>query len=131
MRVALVGLLAVSAAVAAPVPKDFKAKADDQSRIVGRWQRLPPNGTEVWEFLADGTARLSSRGPNEPPIHFAVDPTAAPKTFLWKPSWGTWNGVYELAGDELRIALVGGNGPRPVAARPGTGHEFYEFRRLK
>jgi len=131
MRVALVGMLAVSSAVAAPVPKDFKAKGDDKSRIVGRWQRLPPNGNDIWEFFADGTARLPSRGPNEPPILFTLDPTATPKTFQWKPTWGTWNGVYELNGDEFRIAVVSGNGPRPTVARPGNGHEFYEFRRMK
>jgi hypothetical protein len=134
MRVALVGLLlAVSAAVAAPVPKEFREKRTDKERIVGSWVPFPggPGNTGAWEFFADGTAKLPGRGANEPPILYTMDPTATPKAFTWKPSWGSWTGVYELTGDEFRIAIVSGNGAVPREAKPGTGYEYYEFRRAK
>ena len=132
MRGTLVCLVAVSAAFAAPIPKDFKPKPDDRARIVGRWMPFPGNNPGgAWEFFADGTARLPNRGANEPPILYEMDPKGSPKTFLWKPSWGTWHGVYEVTGDELRLAIVNGNGVRPTEARKGAGYEFYEFRREK
>lgn len=130
MRVALVGLLFVSATVAAPVPKDFNTKRTDKDRIVGSWQPFPAGGG-AWEFFADGTAKLPNRAPNEPPILYTMDPTSTPKAFTWKPSWGSWTGVYELNGDEFRIAIVSGNGVVPKEAKPGTGYEYYEFRRVK
>lgn len=129
MRALLVCLLAVPA-FAAPIPKEYRQKADDLSRIVGSWTPFPGGG-EPWQFFADGTAKLPGRGSNEPPILFTMDPKSTPKTFMWKPSWGTWNGVYELKGDEFRIAIVSGNGARPTEAKPGTGYEYYEFRRAK
>jgi len=132
MRGALVGLLAVSAAVAAPIPKDFKPKDDDRTRIVGRWAILPANANSgEWEFFADGTARLPGRQGTEPSILYTMDPKGTPKAFTWRPPWGSWKGVYELSGDELRIAVVSGNGPMPTEAKAGTGYEFYEFRRAK
>lgn len=131
MRVAFVGLLAgLSLATAAPVPKDFKDKTTDKERILGSWQPFPAGGG-AWEFFADGTAKLPNRAANEPPILYTIDPQGTPKAFTWKPSWGSWKGVYDLNGDELRIAIVSGNGPVPTEARPGNGYEFYEFRRVK
>ena len=128
LRILIVAILALPV-VAAPVPKDFKPKQTDQRQIVGRWARFPSNGNEYWEFFADGTAALSNQGPNAPPIYFTIDPKGTPKTFTWKPTWGSWKGVYELQGDELRIAIVSGNKAVPTEARPGNGYEFYEFRR--
>ena len=129
MRAVFVGLVVASVTVAAPVPKEIKQQATDQTHILGRWQRL--GGTEIWEFFADGTAKLHHLGSNEKPIIFEMDPKATPKAFHWKPSWGTWRGVYEVTADELRIAIVSGNGTVPTEAKAGQGYEFYEFRKAK
>jgi hypothetical protein len=122
----LVGSLPV---LAAPIPKELRQKATDQALIVGRWQRVR-QASETWEFFPDGTAKLGHLQDGKP-IHYTMDPKASPKAFGWKPSWGTWAGVYEVTADELRIAIVSGGGTVPTEAKPGNGYEYYEFRRLK
>lgn len=107
MKFACVLLLLAGPALAAPVPKELRAKRGDAELIVGRWK--PADGTRQWyEFKADGTMKTWNE-PNEGsavPYRWSIDPTATPKRMTWanaRTGRVEWEAVYELDQNDLRM----------------------------
>ncbi len=135
-------LIALPAALAAPVPKELRKT--DLDSIVGMWthsatcngggQITPADGSH-WKFDADGQATiLRPKGGNAAGgIKFAIDPKTEPKSFDWICPWGEWYGVYELKDDTFTIYLSGKKQApdkgRNVQLKSGPGIEMYSFKR--
>jgi uncharacterized protein (TIGR03067 family) len=134
-------LLAAPLLFAAPVPKDFKPSKTDAERIIGLWEivvsnhREKPNPGSVgiqYEFQKNGVCVIVHQDKSRHPVKYFLDSKGKPKTYRWVCPWGTWNGVYELDGDALKLAAVGEKaGDPPPAAQPGRNVEYSVLRRIK
>ncbi len=131
-------LLAVSAslATAAPVPKELKAPVR-----AGTWKLLmihAPTGvpatamTHCW--VIDPNDEVSFRGPQETSdeIRFRLifDPAAKHCDYKTKSMPAPNQGIYELAGDDLKIAIDFNGGPRPKDFSVAPNVYTYTFRRV-
>ena len=68
----------------------------------------------------------------EIPAISTLAPTAAPKRFLWDATWGTWNGVYELKGDDLKMVFPGqAKAPHPAEVAPAAEVNYNVLKRVK
>lgn len=133
MRPLLAIVFLAGLALAAPVPKELKKKSD-VDLIVGTWK--PAQGrTEWFEFTADGGMKAWNTGgsaANGAPYTWSLDPTATPKRMTWysagqtKPSWEC---VYELDGDTLRISYVSAGNKLPDQVNQGNGAHFCDLHR--
>ena len=133
--------LLLALALAAPVPKDFKPAKTDGEMIVGRWEIVASNHHNKhnpgslgiqYEFQKDGVCVIIHQDKSRHAVKYSLDPKGKPKTYRWVCPWGTWNGVYELDGDALKLAAVGEkSGESPPAAQPGQNVEYSELRRIK
>jgi len=126
MRAAVAVLLtavAALAAMAAPVPKGLKAKRPDAEVLVGRWDvlRTEQNGqplanhAKVWTIDAD--LKMKSLHGNEQVLNWPlkIDPDETPKEI----DISHYKGIYELDGDDLRVAYsTGGDRPTTFDAKP-------------
>lgn len=112
MRPLLAVILLVGFVTAAPVPKAFKKK-DDSVLIIGTWKPAAEGATCWYKFNADGTMRTWHTPESGPPLdwEYTLDPTANPKrvklTRTTAPT-ESYNGSYELDGDQLKIAFSDG-----------------------
>lgn len=114
-------VLAALPLVAAPVPK----QKTDADRIVGVWHDGREGEAAYWHFDADGVAGTGAKK-NPQNAKYRIDPLKDPKQFDWSHNGGkTWFlGVYELDGDNLKIALGrGGTGERPESV-DGENRQF-------
>lgn len=135
-------LLAVPLLLAAPVPKELKAAKADAEAILGTWEIVacvrngrPDAGTVglKYRFAAGGTCTILHKGGNRTSeLKCLLDPTAAPKRFLWDATWGTWNGVYELKGDDLKMVFPDqAKAPPPAEVGPGPAVNYSVLKRVK
>jgi len=134
-------LVGFGSAAAAPVPKDFK-KPNDQARLVGTWKTrvLHLNGqvqteitTHTFGFAADGKCHTLYGAGNRSDWTYTLDPTATPKRMKWVNDRGnsTFDCVYELTGDMLKLGFIGGGKPAPAKVEPGPDLTLYEMTREK
>ena len=143
MRVGIALILLVSAAAAAPVPKEVKK--NDFASLVGTWVDAgtcvglaapKPAGGYSWKFDPDGAASIlwPTRKPTEG-VKFTIDSTASPKTFDWITPWGEWYGVYELKGDTFTLYMPTTSGKercKELKPHPNvTSHTFQRFESSK
>lgn len=117
-------LIGFGSLLAAPVPKELRAKKGDTTLIVGRWR--PSDGTKQWyEFKADGTMKTW----NEPdegravPYRWTMDPTVTPKRMTWtggRSGRVEYEAVYELDGNSLWMTYAAApRVPTTVDRMPG------------
>jgi uncharacterized protein (TIGR03067 family) len=117
MRTAVALLVAAAVAVAAPVPKQLKKQRPDAEVFVGTWELVvaeqhgQPAPKAVWTF--DSELKMTSR-PLDPKETWSsdwvtrIDPEKSPKEIdIGKE----YKGIYEIDGDEIRIAYTGGTRP--------------------
>ena len=133
MRHAIALLLVAAVAVAAPVPK-AKAKRPDAEVFVGEWDVVSTelNGepqvthAKVWKIDAD--LKMKSVHPRGRELDWAlkIDPAKAPKEI----DVSDYKGIYEIDGDEIRIAYTVG-GDRPTAFDPQQDVVIEVIRRAK
>jgi len=142
-----VGLLLLTTALAGCGQKADSA-AKDEGALQGTWQltagqaegralttnqlaggRLVINGERYTLTLADGETTTGVQ---------TLDPTKSPKaidvTATSGPDRGkTWLGIYDLKGDEFRIALAPNGRARPTsfATAPDSGHWMHVWKRAK
>lgn len=120
-----VALLVLAASVsAAPVPKGLKAThPPDPERFVGTWDvvRTELNGealgthAKLWTIDAD--LKMKSHHPSGQVLNWTLklDPAKSPKEI----DVGTYKGVYEFDGEEVRIGYtIGGDRPTTFDAKP-------------
>ena len=134
MRYAIVLLLLVTIAVAAPVPKQLKAKRPDAEVFVGEWETVAseqdgrPMAKAVWTFDADLT--MWSRSPTEPGKGnkwvIKIDPEKGPKEI----TIGTYSGIYEFDGDDIRVLFAYGT-TRPTGFDGQQKAHYVLLRRVK
>jgi uncharacterized protein (TIGR03067 family) len=124
-----------TAATAAPVPKELKASVRE-----GTWKLmkidLPAGGvstgmTHCW--IINAKDEVSFRGPQEPSdeIRFRLifDPAAKHCDYKTASMPVPHKGIYELAGDDLRIAIDFSGGLRPKDFSVAPNVYTYTFRR--
>lgn len=127
MRAALLCLLALAPAVAAPVPKAVK-KQDDVALLEGRWESVTldhGNGhqpdTSFWLEIKDGklsTGIGTTKGFVERP--FALDPTRSPKHIdITDTSGRVLPWVYEIDGDTLTWCYTADQSVRATELKGG------------
>jgi uncharacterized protein (TIGR03067 family) len=138
-RFALLVLIVAVPAVAAPVPKAVKKKADAHA-ILGKWQGgLARAGqgnstSHMFRFGDDGKCGITNTPGNgrENGAEYELHPEKSPRQMTW---WnGTerteWRCVYELDGDTLKVAFVHQGTDIPADAAPRAGVTVYELKRL-
>jgi uncharacterized protein (TIGR03067 family) len=117
-------------APAAQVPKSLK-KATDAELIVGTWK---PTGGDFWyQFNSDGSMK-TWHGPNRvSPTNwtYTLDPTSSPKRAKLTSDDGRNGGrsydcIYELDGDSLKIAFVLNPKTPPTKVEDAPGLQLYE-----
>ena len=137
----LAAVACVSAASAAPVPKDFK-KPDDKTRLVGTWtvtlcnvsgREFPNPGWESLLIDADGGIRAVSReGTTVFEYATVLDPTAAPKRMPFrdtKTAAVMYECVYQFTAGGLTISIPHDHKQPPASLDPGARATVYEFKR--
>lgn len=142
MRFAFALLLAVGPLVAAPVPKDFK-RPNDRARLVGLWkvQSLTLNGqanaqisTVTFGFAADGRCHTLYGQGQRSDWTYTLDLKANPRRMRWVKADNpgtTFDCVYELDGDTLKLGFIASGKPAPAKAEPGPDLTLYEMTREK
>jgi uncharacterized protein (TIGR03067 family) len=135
MRVsALLALLVLSSAVAAPVPKQLKKRLPDPEVFVGTWESVENElngGTmtkAVWAFDPDLTMWSRSPGSTDKGSKYVVklNPDSSPKQI----DIGTLPGIYEFDGDDIRV-LFSYDRTRPTGFDAKGKHHFVVLRRVK
>jgi uncharacterized protein (TIGR03067 family) len=126
-------------AVAAPVPKAVKKKADAQA-ILGKWEGglggAAKGGGYVFRFGDDGTCGITHGGSNnqESGATYELHPDKSPRQMTWwngvGPTQTEWRCVYELDGDTLKVVFVHQGTDIPADAAPRSGVTVYELKRL-
>lgn len=141
LRFALVFPLAVTFAEAAPIPKELRA--NDQSRIAGRWKLVSAKFGEaeyqnavgtVWTLAADGSAIRDRPNEGIGKAKFAMDPSLDVKSFDWNTDEGNvFLGIYELDAEHFKVLLAakGADSKRPTKLEPASGAYLFEFQRVK
>lgn len=141
----LLALVAIGALVAADPAKP------DKEAIAGSWRvaacelenkLLPESAFKElrYSMAADGKWKLEG-GPGFPKAAggtFELDPKASPKTIDFTPSDGpfkgkTFQGIYQLEGDELKacFAFPGKDRPKTYLTQPESGLVLEFWRRTK
>lgn len=127
-------LLAVLAP-AAPVPKALKKK-DDKALLVGTWKVTCEDGkagasihTHTYRFDEDGNQKQwYGKGADMSEWTWAIDPEASPKRMTWvSQTQGTFECVYELSGEGLKMAYTRGHQKQPPTAFTGPGVHLIEL----
>ena len=116
--------LASPAAVRLPAPQTVAAVRNaDADAIQGVWRRVTPGGTSPGQLLVIDGSRLTVQHDTDQTEEavFTLDPTATPKAISAKFESGWAFGIYELAGDTLRLCI---SEPGPTAVRPTTFKAF-------
>lgn len=134
MRHALALLLLVASAIAAPVPKALKKQLPDPERFVGTWDVLTTeqngqplaNHAKVWTIDPDLKMKSVHAGERVLNWTLKIDPDKRPKEI----DIGSYKGVYEFDGDELRVAYTTGGG-RPTTFDPQPDVVIEVLRRAK
>jgi uncharacterized protein (TIGR03067 family) len=120
---ALLCLVVVLTAAAAPVPKALKRPVPDPERFVGGWDVLrteldgQPLTTHATVWAIDADLNMKSHHPSGQVLTWALrlDPSRSPKQI----DVGSYKGIYEFDGDEVRIAYtLGGDRPATFDAKP-------------
>ena len=136
----LLALGLVSAASAAPVPKDFK-KADDA--IVGTWkahrltlhgEAIVNNDMQTLVFDANGKCHSVDATGQRLDWTFTLDPKATPKRMKWLSALGrgvAFDCIYELSGDAFKLGFLAAGKPVPDNVEPGPNVTLYEMTRVK
>ena len=132
MRNAIVLLLLVTTSVAAPVPKQLKAKRPDAELFVGQWDvlRTEQNGqpqanhAKVWTIDAD--LKMKSLHGAEQVLKWTlkIDPDKTPKEI----DVSHYKGIYEFDGDDIRVAFSV-VGDRPTSFDPKVMVHYIVLRR--
>jgi len=133
MRTLALILLASLPALAAPVPKEVKNKTDAE-RFVGTWETVVSEASEkpyskaLWtldESLKMVSNPLPGNAGGRSEWVINIDPKAVPKTI----DIGSYQGVYEFDGPDIRIAYnIGGS--RPASAVSKGSQYFCLLRRV-
>lgn len=130
MRMLLVLLLSMPLALAAPVPKEVKARPD-AACFVGTWDIKTesngmPCGKGLWAF-DEALKMISNPHPGEAGGSsewiVKIDPTKSPREI----DIGTCPGIYEFVADEIRIAYKT-EGSRPTKMNSANGQYFTVLR---
>lgn len=128
-------------AVAAPVPKAVKKKADAQL-ILGKWQGgvvaagqgQGPAASHLFRFGDDGKCGIINTPGNsrENGAEYELHPDKSPRQMTWwnGPERTEWRCVYELDGDTLKVAFVHKGTDLPADTSPRAGVTVYELKRL-
>lgn len=133
MRTALVFAGLVGAvAVAAPVPKEVKAKRTDAEVFVGAWEIVrsevngKPRGGDLTTWTFDTDLKMKSvpagaRPGSESTWVIKIDPEKTPKEI----DITGYKGIYEFDGGDIRIAYtLGGNRPTTFDPQPDVYFEL-------
>lgn len=140
MRTALLcGLILVSSAVAAPVPKALKVS--DTDRLQGRWECVSddggagpqPNDSSWIEVVGDRLNFGSTKAPGYTTHPFKLDQTASLKRIDLERAAGEFApGIYHLDGDTLTwCRTFESSDPRPKELKGGDHCVCYVFKRAK
>jgi uncharacterized protein (TIGR03067 family) len=139
---AVVGLLAVAAVTAAPLPKELKKK-DDKERIVGTWvlKRANVNGTEepnyFWHSMTfddKGGLRFKYKDGPDQTATYELDATARPKRMTSRFGDGkghTQVAPYEFRDGRLVMAIPNGGRKELASVEPGPGVIVLEYERVE
>jgi RNA polymerase sigma factor (sigma-70 family) len=128
---------------AAAVPPVSPPADKDRAAMVGTWEStetvtrrigdkvFPPEERKVrWVVTDDKFIRTSSDGFIEQEWRYQLDPTMGPKAIdLVNPIDGTFQGVYVLDGDTLKVQLGREPGKRP-AELPAKFASLWHFKRV-
>ena len=126
-------LLFAAPTLAAPVPKELKYRSD-AACYVGTWDTVvsesngKPYSKARWTF--DDKLKMTSNplpgGVGGTSIWIIkIDPKQTPKTI----DIGSYPGIYEIDGDDIKIAYTLG-GPRPTEVKSGNGVYYSVLRRV-
>ena len=135
MRPLLAVALLSALATAAPVPK---AKKDDKSLLLGTWTVTSDNGKtgderyiQSFEFKDGDLLHTNYRQSASVTWTIELDPTATPKTLRWQERGGktTWDCVYELSGDTLKVGIITGKAEPPAEVAKGPNCYLVELTR--
>lgn len=138
MRPLLAVLLLAGVAPAAPVPK---AKKPDTERLVGTWKvtavdgKASHGGSHTFVFEAEAKCRTVYGDDNKNVAiwTWALDPDESPKRMKLAGAGDnaslSYECVYELDGDSLKIAFPGEKKTRPAKVATGAGALLYEMKR--
>lgn len=122
-------LLVVPLVAAAPVPKEVAKPLNE--KLEGTWEFVSatyggqPDASydgATWVLEKDGKATRTLKGAAGTPASFKIDTKTKPAAFDWTISESTWQGIYEIKGDTLTVAL--GSGERPAEF---AGQSVYVF----
>ncbi len=139
IRALSVLLLCALSASAAPVPKETKAS----DKLDGVWEMtsMEVRGTPAavadvrWSIDGDKVTVRSPAFGSSPlgPVGIRVDADALPKAIDYNLSGrgGARPGIYEIAGDTLRVLVSVRGGDRPKAMKSDESTVFYTFKRVK
>ena len=139
MRPALVLMLAVGLAVAAPVPKAVR-KADDSALLEGRWESVSidtGSGTRAdttwWLDITDGKLSTGCGQSNGyAACAFKLDQTASPKQLDIEVANGQFIlTVYQLDGDTLTWCESSSTTNRATELQTAGGFNLFVFKRVK
>ncbi len=131
----------VRAAVVIPVAETKRHVTEDEKKLQGTWRvtRLELDGITYGpesEKVKDARVIIEQNQLTEVDAHrrnpmiFKLDPTAKPKTILFKTT--SIRGIYELDGDDLRLCLVRDEDDRPptdFTANTGSNRWLYFLKR--
>ena len=135
-------VLSTSVNLAAPALKD--RKDEDRKRIVGRWvqeamsmrgEPVKPGQPSVFRFESDGSCGLTQGVPSatETPAQYTIDPTKSPRRMKWLHGerLHEWTCLYQLDGDNLKVAFVDPSVEPPKQIEPSANLTIYYLKRIK
>jgi uncharacterized protein (TIGR03067 family) len=114
--------------------KAFEGAWDGKSRLSdGKEEPAPPGGAQLIFSGEKYTIKLGGKVTETGT--FSIDPSKKPKTIDLTPTEGgekgkKEQGIYELTGDDLKIAVAFGSSERPTDFS-GKKSEVYTFKRAK
>ncbi len=122
---------------AAPVPKELR-----RDRIVGTWKvvsvysngNLAQAATDHWTIEPNGDLNTHS-GPDapenpKPGVRLNFDPAKRNVEYFENADRKGSPGIYEMNGDELKIAFNHGGNIRPTSLESGPGINLWKFTRV-
>lgn len=122
-------LLAVSTAIAAPVPKELRHQTvagtwEITGMMIGEAKHTDSNG-QRWYFAKDG----GFKNPGYPTGRYAVQPIGI--DFWFGNDATLWPALTELNGDTLTVAFPKNQSARAADFVPANNNVVYTFRRVK
>jgi uncharacterized protein (TIGR03067 family) len=136
-RVFVLMVLLALPAVAAPVPKALKKKADAEL-LVGRWEGVTldtgggPGPATTWyiEFRDGKLSTGDAGGKGYVERAYKIDPDASPKQLDIDAGNGQFIlNIYELDGDTLKWCESASTTKRPAEMKAGDGFNLFVFKR--